>query len=484
MLDTQAGTPTITAATGGQSTGQTEIVTAPGAPLSIGNAANTVTFDEGGPPVAVDPSLAVTDSQSTTLASATVAISSGLSPGDTLTATTTGTNITASYSTGTLTLSGPDTLANYQTVLRTVSFNGSASTDGSRMIIWTANDGITTAPAVSTIDYAVAPDPPGEVSATAGGGQATVSFSAPDSDGGATITSYTVRSSPGGLTATASASPIEVGGLTNGTSYSYTVTATNLAGTGPASVASNPVTPAASSVGGGGGGGGGSSSIALTVNPQAQTIASGSTATWTITITNTGGAYLYAVGITDTLALSCDTPAAYSDALSFMAPNLAVTYACSLANVTKSLTNTNVASETTGPGPVITADVAAIVTLQAAATPPPAPVPAASPKLVSNGSRGFATLTVSNLKTVVFGTSKSKPRLSLTLKLSERTTLVLTLLDSRAHRLARWIEHEKAGLHKLALLLPRIARHKGHDTLRITETANNKPKTLPVNLRD
>jgi hypothetical protein len=87
------------------------------------------------------------------------------------------------------------------------------------------------------------PDAPTGVTAVAGAGQATVSFTAPVSDGGATIVSYTVTSSPGGFMATGPASPITVTGLTNGTAYTFTVTATNAAGTGPESDASSPVTP-------------------------------------------------------------------------------------------------------------------------------------------------------------------------------------------------------------------------------------------------
>ncbi len=89
------------------------------------------------------------------------------------------------------------------------------------------------------------PGAPTGVSATAGDGQATVSWTAPASDGGSAITGYTVTSSPGGLTASADAGETEatVTGLSNGTAYTFTVTATNVAGPGALSVASEPVTP-------------------------------------------------------------------------------------------------------------------------------------------------------------------------------------------------------------------------------------------------
>ena len=79
--------------------------------------------------------------------------------------------------------------------------------------------------------------------ATAGNAQATVSFTAPASNGGSAITSYTATSSPGGVTGTGTASPITVTGLTNGTTYTFTVTATNSVGTSLPSSASNSVTP-------------------------------------------------------------------------------------------------------------------------------------------------------------------------------------------------------------------------------------------------
>ena len=90
---------------------------------------------------------------------------------------------------------------------------------------------------------AVVPGAPTIGTATAGDTQATVAFSAPAFTGGATITGYTAISNPGGITGTGAGSPITVAGLTNGTAYTFTVTATNSAGTGPASAASNSVTP-------------------------------------------------------------------------------------------------------------------------------------------------------------------------------------------------------------------------------------------------
>ena len=91
-----------------------------------------------------------------------------------------------------------------------------------------------------------APGIPASVAVTAGDGSAEVSWVAPD-DGGDTISGYTVTASPGGATATVPgvAREATVTGLTNGTTYRFTVTAKNSAGTGPRSAVSNAVTPTA-----------------------------------------------------------------------------------------------------------------------------------------------------------------------------------------------------------------------------------------------
>jgi len=93
--------------------------------------------------------------------------------------------------------------------------------------------------------YLGPPGAPLNVIATAGDGQASVSWTPPASDGGSPITGYTVTSTPGGISVSAgpSATSLTVTGLTNGVTYTFTVTASNAIGTGPASAPSNPVTP-------------------------------------------------------------------------------------------------------------------------------------------------------------------------------------------------------------------------------------------------
>ncbi|UNK69738.1 cell wall-binding repeat-containing protein [Microbacterium sp. H1-D42] len=88
------------------------------------------------------------------------------------------------------------------------------------------------------------PGAPGRPTATAGDRQATVSWPAPGSNGGAAISSYTVTAQPGGRSVTTTgATKTVVTGLSNGTSYTFSVTAKNLAGTSKASAASAAVAP-------------------------------------------------------------------------------------------------------------------------------------------------------------------------------------------------------------------------------------------------
>jgi hypothetical protein len=93
-----------------------------------------------------------------------------------------------------------------------------------------------------------APGVPTGVAATAGDTNATVSWIAP-SDGGSPITGYTVTSDPGAIVATTTgATSVLVPGLTDGTTYTFTVTATNAINTSGSSTPSNPVTPTVGTV--------------------------------------------------------------------------------------------------------------------------------------------------------------------------------------------------------------------------------------------
>jgi hypothetical protein len=135
----------------------------------------------------------------------------------------------------------------------------------------TATNGLGSTSANSNATSDILPTVPGAptigVATQSAPTRATVTFTAPSSNGGATITTYTATSSPGNITGTLSQSgsgTITVNGLTSGTNYTFTVTATNSAGTSAASAASNSITlllrtPSVDYlvVAGGGGGGGG-----------------------------------------------------------------------------------------------------------------------------------------------------------------------------------------------------------------------------------
>jgi hypothetical protein len=230
--------------------------TAPGAPVigtaTAGNAQATVSFS----PPASDGGAAIT-SYTVTAKDATSVANGGQ------TASSTGSPVTV---TG---------LTNGDSYTFTVTATNSAGTGPAS----DASNAVTPAAPVS------APGAPVIGAATGGNAQATVNFTPPASNGGAAITRYTVTaadqtsSARGGQTATGTGSPVTVSGLTNGDSYTFTVTATNTAGTGPASAASNAVTPEPP--------GKPSADLSVTLSPHA-TAADGSAFTETVTVTNHG----------------------------------------------------------------------------------------------------------------------------------------------------------------------------------------------------
>jgi Domain of unknown function (DUF1929)/Fibronectin type III domain len=96
---------------------------------------------------------------------------------------------------------------------------------------------------------ATVPAAPSAVAATAQNGSASLTWNAP-ANGNSPITSYTITpyigstaQAPTTITGTPPAPSATVTGLQNGTTYTFTVTATNAIGAGPSSEASNSVTP-------------------------------------------------------------------------------------------------------------------------------------------------------------------------------------------------------------------------------------------------
>ena len=104
-----------------------------------------------------------------------------------------------------------------------------------------------TGPATETAPIIVGtPTAPPLVTATAGAGQATVTWSASTNNGSA-LTGYTVTPVKNGVaqspvTVSGTTTTRIVTGLTSGASYVFRVVATNARGSGPAAV-SNAVTP-------------------------------------------------------------------------------------------------------------------------------------------------------------------------------------------------------------------------------------------------
>ncbi|WP_374969514.1 fibronectin type III domain-containing protein [Terrabacter sp. BE26] len=158
-----------------------------------------------------------------------------------------------------VTLSNPENVPMYTTVdgstptSASAGYGGQISVTASQTIKAIAVDPAGNPSAVSTNAYvissAVAPSAPATVAATAGDGQATITWTAPTSDGGAAVTSYRVSAvtlsgaQPADVIVTAGTTATMTG-LTNGAQYAFDVSATNQAGAGPVK-RSNTVTPAA-----------------------------------------------------------------------------------------------------------------------------------------------------------------------------------------------------------------------------------------------
>lgn len=135
------------------------------APTAVSGGASP-TFTEGGSAIVIDSALAVGDVDSANLASATVSISTGFDAADDILAFSNTATITGSYNaaTGVLTLTGADTVANYQAALRSVTYRN-ADTDNpstaARTIQFRVSDGaLVSAAASTTVSVAAVNDLP------------------------------------------------------------------------------------------------------------------------------------------------------------------------------------------------------------------------------------------------------------------------------------------------------------------------------------
>lgn len=124
------------------------------APVVTTSAASAA-FTVGGSPVVVDPGLTVTDPDSQ-LSGATVSISANATAGDALHFTPSGSITGVGAGTSTLTLSGAGTPAQYQAVLRSVTYQGTAATPPTRTISFRVTDNAAANSNIATRGVAVA----------------------------------------------------------------------------------------------------------------------------------------------------------------------------------------------------------------------------------------------------------------------------------------------------------------------------------------
>src|SRR5262249_60804749 len=117
---------------------------------TLSGVTGVTSFTENGAAVTASPNLSVTDPDNLTLVNATVTVGNGFAgDGDVLSFSTAGTSITGSYNSATerLVPAGSHTLAHYQSVLDSVTFNSTSEnptnygSNLSRVLTWTVNDG-------------------------------------------------------------------------------------------------------------------------------------------------------------------------------------------------------------------------------------------------------------------------------------------------------------------------------------------------------
>ncbi len=170
-------------------------------------AGGTLNYTENQAATAIDTTITVNDIDSANLASATVQITGNYVNGEDVLSFIDTANITGNFApaTGTLTLMGSDTLANYQTALRSVMYNNTSDnpSTSARTVSWTVNDGsLPSNTATSTINVTPVNDAPSVTSlgmTVTNGGTGTVDNTklfVTDPDNTAAQETYTVQAAP------------------------------------------------------------------------------------------------------------------------------------------------------------------------------------------------------------------------------------------------------------------------------------------------
>ena len=112
----------------------------PSAP-SLTPSVSTLFYTEGAPATAIDPGMSLADSGSSTISYATIKLSS--QPGGVVLGFTNTATIAGSFSGSTLTLTGADTVANYQAALQSVTYQQTSYNPASGgPVLFSVYDGI------------------------------------------------------------------------------------------------------------------------------------------------------------------------------------------------------------------------------------------------------------------------------------------------------------------------------------------------------
>ncbi len=177
--NTNGGATAFSGATASSSITVTAVNDAP----VLAGAGGTLATTEGDAATLIDATLALSDVDDVNIESATVTISTGLVSTEDLLGFTSAFGITGSYTaaTGVLALSGSATLAQYESVLESVTYQNTNTGNpgtGARTITWVVNDGTdNSAGATSTVTVAAVNDAPvADLNAGGAGQDVTVAF--------------------------------------------------------------------------------------------------------------------------------------------------------------------------------------------------------------------------------------------------------------------------------------------------------------------